>query len=168
MGVPIDERTTNEHHVDELSHENKEKIKKTNIVLAYICFNRISTDYIKKELKKLGIRNVEIHFIRDLSEKIFRTSNHIFSSMDQKIIVENKLFEIGCAILSSSKKKSDVEYKPRWSEKRIKESSLGYNDAQQLVIFSTNIPTYSITAFWANGKYGMHKWEGLFKRTIKD
>lgn len=25
MGVPIDERTTNEHHVDELTQENKEK-----------------------------------------------------------------------------------------------------------------------------------------------
>ncbi len=44
----------------------------------------------------------------------------------------------------------------------------GYNNAQQLVVFSTNIPTYSITAFWANGDYGTHKWRGLFQRTVKD
>lgn len=168
MGVPIDERTTNEHHADELSWENKEKIKKANIVLAYVCFNRNSEDYIKEELKKLGIKNVEMYFIKDLSEKIFNDSNSIFSSIEQKTIVENKLSEVGYAILSSSKRKPNGEYKSRWSEKRVKESSLGYNDAQQLVVFSTNIPTYSITAFWANGEYEIHKWEGLFQRTIKD
>lgn len=35
MGVPIEERTTNEHHVDELTPENKEKIKKANNILRY-------------------------------------------------------------------------------------------------------------------------------------
>ena len=48
MGVPVDERTTNEHHVDELAQENKEKIKKINIVLAYLCFNKQSERYIKE------------------------------------------------------------------------------------------------------------------------
>jgi hypothetical protein len=60
------------------------------------------------------------------------------------------------------------EFKERWNELRVKEAVLGYNDAQQLVVFSTNIPTYSITAFWANGQYEGNDWEGLFQRTNKD
>lgn len=168
MGVPLNERTTNEHHVDELSQENKEKIKKTNIVLAYLCFNKRSEHYIKEELQKLGIENITILFVKDLSEKIFNTHNSIFLNENQKKIVEKWLTKIGYEILLSSKKISDEEYKPRWSEKRIREAALGYNDAQQLVVFSTNIPTYSITAFWANGDLGTHKWMGLFQRTVKD
>ena len=168
MGVPLNERTTNEHHVDELSQENKEKIKKTNIVLAYLCFNKKSEHYIKEELQKLGIENIKILFVKDLSEKIFNIDNLIFSNENQKKIVEKWLTKIGYEILLSSKKISDEKYKPRWSEKRIREAALGYNDAQQLVVFSTNIPTYSITAFWANGNLGTHKWTGLFQRTVKD
>lgn len=168
MGVPIEKRTTNEHHVDELTQSNKEKIKKTNIVLAYICFNKQSETYITDELKKLGIEKVTILFVKDLSEKIFAPNNTVLSNNEQKKLVEKWLKEIGYNILSSSKKKADGEYKPRWSEERVQESALGYNNAQQLVVFSTNIPTYSITAFWTNGYYGIHKWKGLFQRTVKD
>lgn len=168
MGISADERTTNEQHVDELSREDKEKIKKTNIVLAYLCFNKDSEFYIKGELKKLGIENVTILFVKDLSEKIFNSDSSGFVNKEQRELVKKWLTEIGYTILSSSKRKSDGEYKPNWSEKRIKEAALGYNDAQQLVVFSTNIPTYSITAFWANGEYGSHKWKGLFQRTVKD
>ena len=168
MGVPIDERTTNEHHVEELTQENKEKIKKTNIVLAYLCFNKQSENYIKEELRKLGIENITILFVKDLSEKIFATDSSIFLNNEQKTLVEKWLTDIGYTILSSSKRKADGEYKPRWNEERIQEAALGYNNAQQLVIFSTNIPTYSITAFWANGDYETHEWKGLFQRTVKD
>lgn len=168
MGVPVDERTTNEHHVDELAQENKEKIKKINIVLAYLCFNKQSERYIKEELKRLGIENITILFVKDLSEKIFDNDSSVFSNNEQKELVKKWLAEIGYTILLSSKRKADGEYKPRWNEKRIQEAALGYNNAQQLVIFSTNIPTYSITAFWANGDYGTHKWKGLFQRTVKD
>lgn len=168
MGIPEEKRTTNEHHADELSQENKDKIKNINIVLAYLCFNRESEVYIKNELKKLGIENVTVLFVKDLSKKVFDLNNAVFSSAEQKESVKKWLKEIGYAILLSSKKQANGEYKSRWNEKRIKEASLGYNDAQQLVVFSTNIPTYSITAFWANGNYKTHKWQGLFQRTVKD
>ena len=168
MGVPIDERTTNEHHVDELTQEYKEKIKKINIVLAYLCFNKQSEHYIKDELKRLGIENITILFVKDLSEKIFDTDSSVFLNNEQKELVEKWLAKIGYTVLLSSKRKIDGEYKPRWNEERIQEAALGYNNAQQLVVFSTNIPTYSITAFWANGDYGTHKWRGLFQRTVKD
>lgn len=56
MGVPVEERTTSEHHVDELTEEGKIKIKRTKIVLLYLCFNHKSEGYILAELKKTGNR----------------------------------------------------------------------------------------------------------------
>lgn len=168
MGVPVEKRTTGEHHVDELSTENKRKLKKSKIILSYLCFNSKSTDYIKSELQKIGICNVDIHYVRDLSEKLFDDSSSIFIDNCQRKLVKNCLQDIGQQILVSSKKLSPEEYKPRWDEQRIQEAALGYNDAQQLVVFSSNIPTYSITAFWANGFYQGYRWEGLFQRTNKD
>lgn len=103
-----------------------------------------------------------------MSKKIFESDSAVFSNVEQKEIVKKWLVEIGYTILASSKKQANGEYKSRWNEKRVKEASLGYNDAQQLIVFSTNIPTYSITAFWANGNYKTHKWQGLFQRTVKD
>ena len=168
MGVPIGERTTNEHHVNELSSENKDKMKEAKIVLAYLCFNKGATDYIESELKKLGLANIQIHFVKDLSLKIFDNDTGIFLNNEQKELVKKYLLVIGTEILFSSKKLYSGEFKPRWNEVRVKEAALGYNDAQQLVVFSTNIPTYSITAFWANGSYQDKTWMGLFQRTIKD
>ena len=102
-----------------------------------------------------------------MSEKIFDNDSSVFSNNEQKELVKKWLAEIGYTILLSSKRKADGEYKPRWNEKRIQEAALGYNNAQQLVIFSTNIPTYSITAFWANGDYGTQNGKVFSKEQLK-
>lgn len=168
MGVSVDKRTTNEHHVSELSDANKKKLQNTKIVLSYLCFNSQSTEYIQSELNKLGLKNIMIEFVNDLSLKIFSDENAIFANNRQKELVKNCLADIGKSILLSSKKLDTGEFKKNWNEERVKNAALGYNDAQQLVVFSTNIPTYSITAFWGRGEYNGRMWEGLFKRTEKN
>lgn len=51
---------------------------------------------------------------------------------------------------------------------RIENSKLGYNDAQQLVILKSNVPTYTITPIWlSGGKYRESEWQPLFDRTDK-
>lgn len=168
MGVPEKERTTNEHHVDELTSEQKDKLRQTKIVLAYLCFNPQSEEYIKAEFLKIGLSDVTICYIYDLSHKIFDTSHSLFATAEQQQIVKKYLQEVGQSILMSTKKLETGEFKPRWDEKRVTEAALGYNDAQQFIVFSTNIPTYSLTAFWANGRLGDREWKGLFQRTNKD
>lgn len=168
MGVPEKDRTTNEHHVDELTVEQKDKLRRAKIVLAYLCFNPQSEEYIKTEFQKIGLDDVTICYTHDLSRKIFDMPQPFFTTAEQQEIVKKHLREIGCSILMSTKKLETGEYKSRWSEKRVTEAALGYNNAQQFVVFSTNIPTYSITAFWANGKLNGREWKGLFQRTIKD
>lgn len=168
MGVPEMERTTNEHHVDELTADQKDKLKQTKIVLAYLCFNPQSEEYIKSEFLKIGLTDITICYTHDLSRKIFDMLQPYFTTSEQQQIVKKYLQQIGCSILMSTKKLENGEFKPRWDEKRVTDAALGYNDAQQFVVFSTNIPTYSITPFWANGRLGDREWVGLFQRTNKD
>ena len=145
MGVPIEERETNEVHTVELDSESKNLIKSARIILAYICFNKNSEQVILEKLRKLGISNVEIVYEQDLSEKIFAKDNSVFTKQ-QKDIVEKFLREIGYQVQKSSKCPGGY-YKERWNEERIQNSVLGYNDAQQMVIFEFNVPTYTLTPF---------------------
>lgn len=168
MGVPVEKRTTSEHHVDELTEEGKAKIKRTKIVLLYLCFNHKSEKYILTELEKLGIENVKIYYNRDLSRKVFMKGESIFRNEGQRALVERCLWEIGEAVLDSAKRTENGKYKEHWDERRVKDAALGYNDAQQMVIFSTNVPTYTISAFWCNGEFSGKEWRGLFQRTNKD
>lgn len=168
MGVPAEQRTTVEHHVNELCEDDKCLLRSTKIVLGYLCFNKNSEDYIKEELIKLGITNVEICYNRDLSNKLFENTGVFSKNPKQREIVMRCLSEVGEKILESTKKIDAETYKDRWDEKRVKTSALGYNDAQQMVVFYNNIPTYSLTPFWANGMVNKREWRGLFQRTDKD
>jgi HD superfamily phosphohydrolase len=167
MGVPIEERATKETHGKKLSEKEKEKLKASHVILAYICFNTNSKEYIFRELKKLGICNVEIEYVHELLIKVFDSQEDIFKSSRQLSIVKKYLREIGCALLKSSKIEKDGTYSERWNEKRVRDSALGYNDAQQVVVSENNIPTYSLTALWQNGTFNGHEWRGLFQRTEK-
>ena len=167
MGIPLEERTTNEHHVDELSDDQKKLLINRKIILGYLCFNSGSEEYIQSELRKIGLNNVTIMYNNDLSHKIFDDDTEILSQ-EQKDIVKKYLGETGRLVLESTKKISDTEYKDRWDEVRVNNSSLGYNNAQQATIFYSNIPTYTLTAFWANGQVLDKPWKGLFQRTNKD
>ena len=152
MGKNSD-RATNEHHAGELSDDAKKAIKNTKIILSYVCFNSESNSKIISELSSLGIENVEIIYRQDLSNKVFSPEITIFKSDEQRSLVKEKLNEIGFEIINSEKK-------GHWSDSRIEEASLGYNDAQQMVIFDVNVPTYTISPFWTNGTFSGTEWRG--------
>ena len=167
MGVPLEERETNETHTKELDDVSKEQIKSSKIILAYICFNKESEQAILQKLAELGICNVEIVFERDLSDKIFSKSDPVFLSEQQRDVVKKFLQEIGYQVQKTSKLQQDGTFKDRWDEERVRNAALGYNDAQQMVVFEFNVPTYTLTPFWQNGKYNGSAWKGLFQRTDK-
>ncbi len=166
MGVPVEERATNEHHVAELSPENKCRLKKSKVILLYLCFNKNSNEYIKKSLSDLGIQDITIFYSNDLSQKIF-DDKILFKDETTNAFVKKQLSDIGVKILESTKS-VDGQYKSRWSKDRVDKSGLGYNDSQQMVVFENNVPTYCITCFWANGNVDGNNWKGLFQRTDKD
>lgn len=166
--ISFNERSTNEHHVNELTEENKQKLKKCNILLVYLCFNSESLEKIRKEFNKLGIENIDILYSKDLGSKIFDENLNIFKDSDQRELVKKTLKDIGEKILLNRNKNEDGGLKDRWDLDRIEDSALGYNDAQQMVIFESNVPTYTICAFWTTEKDNQCIWKGLFQRTLKE
>lgn len=168
MNIPVDQRATGETHVDVLTLEEQETLKKQKIILMYVCFNQLNKDEILKELQKLGLENVDIKFGYDMKEKIFSDASEVFVTMEQKQIAQKYLGEIGEEILMTAKSGTDDKLKENWSKERVDSSKLGYNDAQQMVILKSNVPTYTITAIWlSGGKYKGREWNPLFDRTEK-
>jgi HD superfamily phosphohydrolase len=157
MGVN-EGRTTDEHHVDELSQNAKNAICQAKIFLSYVCFNSNNLDLIIEKLNEIGIRNIEVVYRHDLNTKMFDDSISFFKSAEQKKLVKNKLEKIGFELIHSLKN-------DHWDLERMKKAALGYNDAQQMVVFDVNVPTYTMTPFWANGTFEGRKWRGLFQRT---
>lgn len=167
MGVPIEERSTDETHVMPLTECEKEALKKRKMSIAYICFNTENEELILNNAKKVGIDIENIEYMYDMKEKVFREESAIFVDDYQRNLVQKTFQNIGVEILESVKKVDGV-YKKRWSSERVEKSSLGYNDAQQIVILKSSVPTYTLTALWLQeGYFEGEKWEPLFVRTDK-
>lgn len=163
MGVHINKRATNENHVKELGALEKEKLKTVNIVIGFIYFNEKVKEYIFKEFRKIGLSKIRIIYNKRFETKISNNDN-LFDNQEQRKNLICFLEKIGLYLLQSNKLISTTTYKNMWSQKRVRRSALGYNNAQQLVVFEYNIPTYTITALWQTGEIRGIKWKGLFNR----
>lgn len=160
-------KKTKEHHVDELTEEEKNLFRQKKLVFFFVAFNKAKEAGLKEELAELGLNNVKFYCIEDLSRGYLQdNSAGIFEDEEQLIMVRNFLSEVGYSIMKSKKMPGAV-YKEGWNEQRIQEASLGYNDAQQMVFLKSSVPTYTITAFWQSGEFNGMEWEPLFKRTEK-
>lgn len=163
MGIPLEKRTTSERHVTPLNDEERKKIQERKVHIAYICFNTRNESFIKERGKEVGMEIESIKYMEDMKGKIFDESSTLFKNSEQRLLVKDCFSQIGCEILNSVKQK-----KIDWPEDRIEKSALGYNDAQQVVILKSNIPTYTLTALWlSDGKFNGRDWIPLFNRTDK-
>lgn len=163
----IKDKKTNEEHVKELSDGAKEALRKKEIVFFLIAFNKANELNIKNELSEMGLCSVRFAYIEDMSTKCLeKQGNAVLSDEEQRLCVKETLESIGCELLNSTKQ-SGGKYKKNWNKERVAEAALGYNDSQQMVFLKSSVPTYTITAFWCEGKYKGVKWEPLFRRTDK-
>lgn len=166
LGVTEGNRTTNEHHVDPLDLSLREKFIKKRIVFCFLLFNASNQDSTEAALQELGIQNVRFVYAKDLSRKVFEQSGIFKQGKEQQCCVRKFLWDVGYSILKSQKSESG-SFKDHWSEERVRDSALGYNDAQQMVILKDSVPTYTITPFWHEGSYRNLNWTPLFLRTKK-
>lgn len=166
MGVPKEERNTTESHVEPLDNNMKNVLKEKTIIYLFLMFNAESQENTESELRKIGLKNIKFVYPNGMSQKKLEQPGVFESDAQQKEVTEF-LRDVGIELLNSQKKINGA-YKERWNEERIKNSALGYNDAQQMVILKDSVPTYTITAFWQGGWYKNLKWNPLFRRTIKE
>ena len=163
----INERKTNEKHVQELSPECKQALQEKKIQFLFIAFNKSKEASIIKELAKIGLKNISFNYIEDMNVQwLEQNQNTIFESKEQRLLVKEALQDVGLAVMKSLKM-SNGECKQGWSHQRIEDAALGYNNAQQMVFLKSSVPTYTITAFWAEGTYKGFEWKPLFRRTNK-
>lgn len=163
MGIPIEKRQTQEEHVNELSDEDKEKLKKSKIYFSFIMYNKNNEEKFKKRLSEIGLNQVNIVANEEFPEKYFKKHEN-----DEKYKILKKYFEIAGKLLIDKKATDeDGKRKMNWSDKRMSNSILGYNDAQQLIVFAWNTPTYTLTPLWMQEKVNVTEWIPLFPRIDK-
>ncbi len=167
LDIPIDKRKSNEHHVEPLPKELHILFKNKKIAFFFIAFHKEQEEIIKKDLKEMGFQDLQFYHIEDMSDKwLEKERKQIFKDEEQQAAVKELLERIGLDIMTFSKRKDGV-YKNSWNEERIKKAALGYNNAQQMVFLISNVPTYTITAFWQKGRINGWEWQPLFRRTEK-
>ena len=162
MGKPIAQRETQEIHVEELSEENKEKLKRSKLYFSFLMYNKNNEDNFIKKMGEIGIKNIKIVSDKGFSVKFFEDSQS-----EGKLVLKKYFEKAGELLLQSKAIGDNGRYKENWNCTRIKESALGYNDAQQLVVYPWNTPTYTLTALWAQGRINDYDWVPLFPRTDK-
>lgn len=165
MGIA--ERKTREVHVKELSKEDKDALREKDVLFFFCAFNEDKEKGIRTELKKIGLEKVSFAYVEDMSIQCLETGRDgWFDSREQRELTKKVLGEIGLSLMRSTKMPGGV-CKENWDVERIEQAALGYNDAQQMVFLKSSVPTYTITAFWAEGMYEDMEWKPLFRRTKK-
>lgn len=163
MGVPIEDRQTQEEHVQELSDENKEKLKKSKLYFSFIMCNKENEQKFRERLTEIGLEKVEIVAKEEFPEKYFEKEE----LNENREILKKYLEAAGKLLISQKATDEKGNRKANWSEERMKDSVLGYNDAQQLIVFAWNTPTYTITPLWLQEKINDTEWIPLFPRIDK-
>lgn len=165
MGVA--ERKTQERHVEELPEKYKTVLRDKEIIFFFGAFNKNRESELRMELKEIGLEKIAFDYVEDMSEKCLGCERDgWFEDSEQRELLKTVLGKIGLSLMQSLKI-TDGAYKKGWNQQRIEQAALGYNDSQQMVILKSSVPTYTITAFWAEGQYNNNEWKPLFKRTRK-
>lgn len=166
MGIPIEERQTKEIHVQELSEEEKRKLAKSKIYFSFIFYNEDNKEFFLKRLSEIGLDKVHLVAREKFPEGYFRTSGS-GTEEKRKTVLKKYLEAAGKMLIEQKATDSKGIRKESWSDERMANSILGYNDAQQLIVFAWNTPTYTITPLWLEGGEGDMKWYPLFPRIDK-
>lgn len=166
MGIPIGKRQTKEQHVKELSPEKQELLKNCKLFFSFIYYEKANESFFKDKLGELGLKNVQIiarqpfplgYFKREIVEE----------EKAARDVVKAYLEKAGEMLIKWKAYDQDGNQKANWDSERMKKSRLGYNDAQQLIAFSWNTPTYTMTPLWMAIDSQDKKWMPLFPRIDK-
>ena len=139
-------------HVKPLSKDKIERLKSCKIWF-YTFFGFEEGDKFLKE--RLGQElSITTASSARKKEACFQPGSLIFDNAQEREEAKEMAREIGFQLLKD---------KP-WPEDRKREFSLGYGNAQQLIVFQYNTPTCTLPIFWKEGRYKDKEWAPLFPR----
>lgn len=165
-GIPLEEREVQENHLSELKPEIKEKLKKTKIYLSLLFKNADKEMEVKEKIESLGFSIRKIYSSENFP-KPYLDNLEILGEKNKISVIKRYFQKAGEDLIKCRAYDSEGVLKENWSDSRIKESTLGYENAQQLIVFPWNCPTYTITALWMSASNSKFVWNPLFPRIDK-
>ena len=87
--------------------------------------------------------------------RIFESNSLIWESCKEREDLKEFCQRIGYRILG------DIAEQKKWDEARRKQSSLGYSDLQQVLVFPYSVPKTTLPILWCEGE----NWKPLFPNT---
>ena len=166
MGIPLEDRQTKEEHVKELTDEEKEKLKKSKLYFSFIFYNKENEVAFLQRLKEIGLNNVCLLAKEEFPLGYF-TDTEPEDSESPKAILKQYLTMAGKMLIEQKAVDEQGNRKENRSDERMRNSTLGYENAQQLIVFAWNTPTYTLTPLWLQGKKKGYEWYPLFPRIDK-
>lgn len=162
MGIPIEERQTQEEHVEELDNEKKEILKKCKLVFSFVYYNEKNVQFFKARMQEIGLNDVLI-----VAPNVFPDKYFADNLSEEKQVLKKYLEKAGECLIKTKAYDEHGKQRENWKDSRIEAARLGYEDAQQLIAFSWNTPTYTMTPLWMKSKQSDIMWFPLFPRIDK-
>lgn len=163
MGVPVEKRKSNETHVKELDDKMKEKLKNTELYFSFIFYNEKNKDSFISNMNEIGLTKINILSYEKFPQECF--GDEVINSNEKKQIVKKYFEAAGKMLMEEKAHTKSGGFKSGWNKERLEESVLGYKNAQQLIVFPWNTPTYTLTALWMSSR--KNNWVSLFQRIDK-
>lgn len=113
MGIPINERQTQETHVEELPDELKCKLKRCNLLFSFIYYEKSNEDFFYSRFREIGLNNVKIIAQQTFPEGYFRQSRDESEQIEISVVkkylqkVGKKLIEYKALDEKGNRKKVD-------------------------------------------------------------
>jgi len=150
----------NETHEVKLKRKQIKKFKKFKLLFFFIIGLRDNESNLIEKLNGMGFSNIEIHsYYKEVRyTSCFHSTSGVFKEPEERRIALDMCKEIGFQLF---------EDKSHWFDEKKRKNSLGYGNAQKLIVFPYNVPTTTLPILWKSGKYNGKEWIPLFIRREK-
>jgi hypothetical protein len=159
FGEPRENWLVNEEHVQPLSAEKLDVLKKAKIYFLFVTGRREGLRLLSAAAKGLmGHHNVFGHVVAPDEISCFRAAAGIFG--------DEASAERAKRALEWAGRKALEDRKAMWGNQKIEDRLLGYGNPGGLNVFYYNVPTSTITALWQSCKES--SWMALFPRRRRE
>lgn len=166
-GIPLDDRIIKEHHVSSFSKEFQSGLNTSKFYLSFIYQNSKRINIIKEKILELDFPLQDIIATHCFPDPYFEKKGGNSTENDITELVKNYFIKASQKIMYYKSHDESGNWKKNWNEERVFNSLLGYENAQQLIVYPWNTPTFTITPLWLPCNKDVFSWKPLFQRIDK-
>jgi hypothetical protein len=150
----------NTRYCRELTAQEKKALSHRKAVFVYAVACDYALGRLEADLPEAGMPRTSFEILFSISEpesvKAFGPMSLIpWTSPEERDELKQFCVDVGYDLLEGRAAQKS------WSDKRRKESALGYSDFQRLIVFPYSVPKSTLTFLWATGGEN-RRWLPLF------